>query len=194
MVSFNKHIEQISAKVRVRLHEISKIAHLLPFPVLNRTVEALCLTKLYYGMEIYNVSAEISVKIQRIMNVALRLVCNGDMRTRVADMLNRTKWLNVKNKTSLIRIMMLRKILLTRCSILTWSMIQRGNTHEYKTRDGRLKLSWNPMSAFARDGVFFWTVTLWNELKLSTWEILSRSKFKDKLPIILMRKNGNGNL
>ena len=191
---FNKHVEQVNAKVRVRLHEVSKIQHLLPFEMLKNIVQSLCLSKLYYGMEIYNTSQEITKKIQRIMNIALRLVCHGDMRTRVAEMLEKTGWLNASNNLIMVRMMMLRKILLTRCTRITWSLIQRGSLHQHNTRETRINLSWNPEGAFASNSFLAWSVKKWNELKLSNWEILKKSRFKNDLWKEILKKHPNGNI
>ena len=185
---------QINAKVRVRLHEVSKIQHLLPFEMLKNIVQSLCLSKFYYGMEIYNTSVEITKKIQRIMNIALRLVCHGDMRTRVSEMLTKTGWLNASNKLILVRMMMLRKILLTRCTKLTWGLIQRGSLHHHNTREARLNLTWNPTGAFACNGFLIWTVKKWNEMKLSSWEILKKARFKENLWKEVLKRNDKGNI
>ena len=193
-MKFNKHISKTSAAVRHRLHEISKIQHLLPFDLLKRIIESLCLSKLYYAMEVYNTTREISKQIQRTMNVCLRVACHGDMKTRIKTMLEKTGWLNADNKTTFVRIMMLRKIMLTRCCSVTWSLIQRGTIHGHNTRDNRLNLTWNPLTKFAGDSVLTSAVQKWNFLGLSAWDIVSKTKFKNKLPEEIIKKFGNDNL
>ena len=128
------------------------------------------------------------------MNVAMRLVCHGDMRTRVSTMLEKTGWLNSRNKANMLRLMMLRKILMTRCTPVTWSMIRRGSHHHHNTRDNSVNLNWNPISSFALNSFITVTVKLWNQLQLYNWNILSKSSMKKNLPAEIVRRFGNSNL
>ena len=191
---FEAHIENVSRSVRAKIHELYKVQHVMSFSLLKRTVEALCLSKIFYAMEIYNNTAEISKSIQRLMNIALCLVCHGDMRSRVSVMLEKTGWLNSTNKTALLRLMMLRKILLTRACPVTWSKIRRGSVHHHNTRDVSINLTWNPISAFSLNSFLQMSVKLWNLLQLYTWNILSKSSMKKNLPPEICRRFGNSNL
>ena len=93
------------------------------------------MSKFYYGNKIYNTSAESAGKIQKTMNVALIVMCHGDMRTHVSGMLQKTGWLNANNKGSMQRIMMMRKIMLTHCCRVTGSHIQQGSAYSHNTCD-----------------------------------------------------------
>ena len=61
---FERHVENMAKSVRQRIHEIYKLQHKMNFTLLKNTVESLCLSKIYYCMEIYNNTKEISVAIQ----------------------------------------------------------------------------------------------------------------------------------
>ena len=188
---FEDHAKITCAVARSRLTEISKVAPYLPFQTLKRTVESLVLTKLYYAVEIYAVNQSILTSIQRVINSACRVVCGGDYSMKISDGLLRTNWLNSSNKVSLTRLMLLRKLLVTRCSKFTWSKIIRGSRHERVTRSQDLELTEYPTSYFGKLGVLANSVKLYNLLKLYNVNILSKQSLKKYLPPELKRKFGN---
>ena len=110
---------------------------------------------------------------------------------RISEGMNICGWLNSSNKASMVKIMIVRKLLLTRCPPQTWDMIVRGSRHSKNTRNRQLELHKYADSYFAKLGVLNMGVKLYNELMVYNMNILSKSSLKKNLPDEFRRKFGN---
>ena len=188
---FEAHCQKVCGAARVRLRELTKVANYLPFEVLKRTVEALVLSKVYYALEIYGVNQGIMGQVQRVISASARLVCRGDMNTRISEAMNICGWMNSSNKTSMVKLMLLRKVLITRIPLQSWETVVRGARHDKNTRNKRLELTRYPVSYFSKLSVMNMGMKLYNELMVYNMNILSKSSLKKHLPEELRRKFGN---
>ena len=98
----------------------------MPQNVLKRTVEALVLSIMRYGLEVYCKTNTHVSKLQKCLNSALRLVTGGDKYTSVDKMLRSAVWNNVPNMIRQQKCSMLIKTLRARVCKRAFDLISKS--------------------------------------------------------------------
>ena len=180
---FNKHAAGVVSRMSMRFPYVSKLKRYLSRDKLIMVASSVCLSVSRYAAEIYCDTEKIQRKIQRKQNALMRLVLEPPKRTSVATMLTQTGWLNVKLQVNLAKLTLLRRCVVSQCSLSVMTQLREGAIaaeHRYATRSRDWKLAWKPTLSRQLRTYLPSTVTMYNRLGLCNQGLDTKRAFKAK--------------
>ena len=161
---------------------------------LKRTIEALVFGTINYAGQIYLRNHSVQVTIQKIINMAARLVLNENIQANVEKMLKTLYWLNSTNMYRMQMCSTLYTLLRTRCSPITFDGIRRSKHHEHHTRRQDLQLIWRRISRYARITYVVSATRVYNDLMFNSRIFDDYNHYKSVSKYEIFVKYGNGNV
>ena len=188
---FDKHVDSVIQRCNYRLSNIARVAHHMPQHVLKRTVEALVLSIMRYGLEVYCKNLTQISKLQKCLNSALRLVTNGDRYTSIESMLRKTVWNNVPNMIREQKVSMLIKTIRTRVCMRSFELLERIKTN---TRSSPETLSWHHKTSFGDKSFLVSSWKIFKNIGLTAHSFDDTNNQKVRLKFMLWQHYGNENI
>lgn len=113
-LSWNKHVAQISRNIHATLHGLKFRGALLSVPVKKLLVNSLVVPHVDYACIIYDdVPEYLNVKLQRLLNCALRFVFSVKRDAHISPYRRAMNWLTVKTRRNYFKCSMMYSVLTT---------------------------------------------------------------------------------
>lgn len=164
--SFEKQASIVCGKMVARLPYLRKIRDHVSREVLIRVSTALVLSYLQYGISIWGQKVSIQRKLQRIMNMLLRVITDSPRDRSVRAMLLETDLLNVHLNYQYFCIMGLERLQRTKGSSISYSIINWNYPRVRFTRVRHLLLTWRPKTNFGWFSTIQQSAKFYNKLQL----------------------------
>ena len=164
--TFEKQASIVFGKMVARLPHLRKIRDHVSKDVLIRVSRALCLSYVEYGVSIWAGKASIQRKLQRAMNMLLRIITKSSRETSVEKMLKEVNLLNVHLTYQYFCIMGLERLQRTKGSMVTWNLINWNTPRVRFTRYRHLLLNWRPKTSEGWESTIQKSAQFYNRLQL----------------------------
>ena len=193
--TFEKQTSIVSGKMVARLPYLRKIRDHVSKEVLIRVSTALCLSYLQYGVSIWAGKASTQRRLQKIMNMLLRILTKSGRDTSVAKMLKEVDLLNVHLTYQYFCIMGLERLQRTKGSMVTWNLINWNTPRVRFTRHRHLLLNWRPRTSEGWESTIQKSAHYYNKLQLYFTNWWNEEEEPGKaLKGWLLANNSNSNL
>ena len=190
---FADHLQYVLRSCTYKLSCLRKISRWMTQKNMKEIIQSVVLSQLYYGSEIYMRLLQVRQKAQKLLNSAARLALNRDRFANVELMLHDLAWLNLNNHYRMQILTSFRRLLRTRSSALTFSMLDTETKTSQRTR--LLKTTWRHKSAKNGKVCYFQTaVRNWNSMEIGKKIFENDKDFKSWVVLTLIQQNGNANL
>ena len=192
---FEKHASIVAGKMVARLPYITRVRKHVSREVLIRVSTALVLSYLQYGVSIWGQKVSIQRKLQRIMNMLLRVLTDSGRERSVKAMLAETDLLNVHLTYQYFCIMGLERLQRTKGSLVSYNLINWNFGRTRFTRVRHLLLTWRPKTNSGWFSTIQQSAKYFNKLQLynTNWFIDEEEPGK-ALKGWLLANNSNANL
>lgn len=111
-LSWSKHVNSISGRVHATLHRLKFHKNSLPTTLRIKLVQTLIFPLIDYCYVVYNdLSSGLSVKLQKLINCAIRFIYNLRYDEHITPFRHRLKWLSMNNRRTYFMGIMLFNIL-----------------------------------------------------------------------------------
>ena len=193
--SFDTHCTNTIGKMMARIPHIRAIRDYVSKKVLLRVAKSLVCSIYEFQCDIVLRKLSLQRRIQKILNILLRVVTWSTRRRSVREMLLDTSWFNVTLTVKYFSIWSLQRVLSWKAASIPYSYVNwEVNRVRYETRYKHLQLTWKPKTAAAHNSWLFTVVKFYNELKLlgTNWEW--KRTAKEDLKRWLLNTNSNINI
>ena len=96
-LTYDEHISKLISSCMAKLCQINRIKHCFDCNMLTNIINTLVISKLYYCSSIWsNMSAGNITKLQKVQNIAVRIITNMRKFDHSTPALHKIKWLPVK--------------------------------------------------------------------------------------------------
>ena len=197
-LKFTTHTQKVVGGCYAKLGAMKKLVGLLPMHEVLRVVDALIISSVEWAAELYLRCPKNQVKVQKMLNCVMRVICEVKIkdRVRVSDLLDKCQWLNAANIAKRAMLCNMRRILNRRVAPFSFNITYtRDNDDNYSFRQTRgVRCAWKKTTRFVRSSFLRESIELYNQMDLfPKWfedDKQFRSYLNEKLPEIY----GNGNL
>ena len=193
--TFDTHCTNTVGKMMARIPHIRAIRDYVSKKVLLRVSKSLVCSIYEFQCDIVLRKLSLQRRIQKILNILLRVVTWSSRRRSVREMLLETQWFNVTLTVKYFSIWALQRVLSWRAATIPYSYVNwEVNRVRYETRYKHVQLTWKPRTAAAHSSWLFTVVKFYNELSLlgTNWEW--RKTAKEDLKRWLLNNNPNTNI
>ena len=187
-LTYDEHLTQTAAKCLCKLVQINRIKHLLDKETLLLLINAFVFSKLFYCSTVWSNTSKSNVsKLQRVQNVAARIILGFRKFDHISQGIKSLKWLPVKARLYLNdAIMMYKCINKLAPDYLADKLVQPSHIHNRNTRSrNQLDISRCRISTGQRSFVYRGT-QLWNSLSYDVRTAKCPKVFKRRLINILL--------
>ena len=193
--TFEKQAASVAGRIAARLPHLRRIRDHVSRDVLIRVSTALALSILQYGVEIWCQKISLQRKLQKIVNMLLRILTNKGRDANVASMMMETGILNVHLTYQYFAIMSLERLIETKGSSESVKLILWNHDRIiYQTRVKYLRLNWRPKTASGWQCFMQQSCKYYNALGLWYTNWFSEPDAGKRLKEDLIIKYGNKNL
>ena len=179
--TFDKHASSVSTRMNYRLGYLAKIKPYVTPEKFKMIAEAMSLSIMRYGQEIYCSTPTVQHKVQKAQNSLMRLVCDADRREEVVNLLSATGWVNAKISQGVAKLMLLRSMVIHRSSRVVMDELTAGQLqaqHEHNVRARQWQIAWRARYHRQAGSYLPSTVKLFNDLGLNRTGLGSKVSFK----------------
>ena len=165
------------------LSQINRVKHLFDAATLERIINALVFSKLYYCSPVWsNTSKKNISKLQKVQNFAARIITGGRKFDHITPVLRELNWLSVQSHVKyILGILAFKCIKGLAPSYLSDRFRRRSAVHDRNTRNKR-SLDIPGYKSAAGQRTFLYRATdLWNSLPRNVTECASLNNFKKEL-------------
>ena len=98
-LSWKHHISLVSNKVNATLHQLKLHKNLFPTHVRSQLVSSLIFPHFdYCCLVFYDLTAELNIKLQRLMNSSIRFIYNLQRDEHITPYINKLSWMDIKTR------------------------------------------------------------------------------------------------
>ena len=138
--SFTNHCSKIISKASQRIGHVKRLRKHLTNEKLQQVTDSIVMSVIRFGLEWAGRDRCNLVRLQKTLNVALRMLTGSSKYQSVRWMLMKTDMLNVKLQFTYQRMALMRRCLMTETTPMTMAMIQypkeKSRTGHYRSRMG----------------------------------------------------------
>ena len=187
-LSYNQHITEIASKCLFKLYQINRIKHLLDRKTLLLLINSFVFSKLQYCSTVWsNTSSSNIDKLQKVQNLAGRIILGLRKYDHISDGLRSLKWLPIREKLILNDATMMHKCINKLVPDYLADMFKsRSQVHNRQTRSsGALDIPLCRLSTRQRSFAFR-GAKLWNSLNDNIKSLKCPRNFRRHLANVLL--------
>ena len=195
--SFERHAANVVARMSHKISYLVKLKKFLPRNLVIRIAEAVSLSVMNYGFEIYGTQLSVQKRVQKGQNQLMRVLLDADRSAEVGTMLTSLGWTNAQITQKMSSVMLLRRIMVTRCSPLCFSLVEQGRlqrNQRYPERPREWRIAWSPTIRMAKKSFLCNAITSFNTSRLYQTGLDNKKEFKSLVKSSLMAQYRNINL
>ena len=192
--SFMPHAVAVTRRMMERVSYLYRVRDYITQKVLIMLLRSLLLSISEFGIEIHGRALAVKKKLQKTLNVALRVATHGDRMTSVRRMLMDTGLMNMELTYKYYLVMSVERLIATEGSSLEMEVVRRGQCHQYNTRTKSMLAEWRPYSNIGYNSHLLTALKVYNELKVNQMRWKDWNELKDQLKHRLLATQDNGNL
>ena len=169
-LTYDVHCRKVIGGCYEKLAAIKKLVGYLPLKDLIRVCEALILSCVEWGAEIWLQNKKNQVKIQRLINSVMRTILQKSLkdRMRVEEMLDQVNWLNSTNLAKRAQLCSLRRIVYKRVAPFAFEVINADFTEtRYNLREENgvrgVRCRWRKQTRFVRQSMLLSSINAYND-------------------------------
>ena len=194
--SFMPHVSAITRRMMERVSYLYRVRDYVSAKILNMLARSLIFSIQEYAIEVWGRAQAVQKKLQKTMNIVLRVITHGDRMTRVSGMLASTGFLNINLTHKYYCCMSIERLLLHRGSSLEYEVVKKGQSHQYHTRTTMLLAEWRPYGMIGYNSHLLTSLKVYNQLRLNnvSWPNDDFDEYKKLIREKLLRMFENGNI
>ena len=194
--SFKTHCSKIISKTNQRLGHVRRLQKYLTPEKLQQVTDSLVLSILRYGLEWSGRERSNLVRLQKTLNVVLRMLTKSSMYTSIRYMLSKTGLMNIKLQCSQQRMSLVRRCLMTETTPITLTMVKFPKE---KSRSGDYRSLIGNQTRYGEKSIITVGLDLLNglgygKLVQTSGRHPSKDSFNSKSSKYLKEKMDNGNV
>ena len=197
LYTFDNHASLVVARMTHKIPYLVKLKKYLAPDNLKRVAEAVCMSVMMYGYEVYGTRLSVQRKVQKGQNQVMRILLDEERTADVGIMLNRLGWVNAKISQKLCSIMLLRRIMVTGCSALCHNLVEQGQqlrNDRYPGRPREWRIAWQPSVRMAKRSFLCNALDSFNDCRLYQRGLDHKRDFKQTAKRSLKRLIPNTNI
>ena len=183
-MQMDAHISHICRTIHFHLCNIGAIRNLLTNSATEQLIHSLVTSRLDYCNSLLNGVPGYKLKsVQRMQNIAARIVSRCPYRDRITPVLESLHWLPVKHRI-LFKLLLLTYKCLNGLGLGYLSCLVMPRKHRYEPRpqyQGQLQVPEARLKSYGERSFGFSTPTEWNKLPIDVRSALTLASFKVKL-------------
>ena len=194
-LSYEHHTDIICGRLVGKIKQLEKLSGRASFKTHKEVTVSLIHSSIEFCGEIYLRSYRNQVRIQKKLNVAMRMLLELDFDSPVKDMMDTLDWLNVPNMWRWCCVRTFKRILKTPSQTPhLWSLVDMNADPRYNTRYNALKTKWRKHTRWARESFLFTVVDTYNALGLHGKYFEDYEHMRDSVKQQLKTDFGNENI
>ena len=142
--SFDDHISSVVQRMGERIPHIRAISHSVEKSVLIRISRSLVITIAEFACEFTLRKASNQRRVQKMLNVLLRVITMSDIMRSVEGMLRETELLNINLLVRYYSVWSVQRLINHKNAWFPYSLIDWERETGYETRHHLLRLKWRP--------------------------------------------------
>lgn len=170
--TFDLHVSNVCRRMMERIPHIQAVRDNVSRKILTRVSRSLVLSIYEFACEITLQNLAQQKRVQRVMNILLRVITFSDIMRSVSSMLKETELLNVALTVKYYSVWSIERLLHDRNAAYPYSLIDFAHsTGRYTTRHHRLHLLWRPIRFGSMQNWLIRSLDIFNQLELfmSNW-------------------------
>ena len=188
-LNFNNHISNVIKKISRAIGILKRCAPSVPSDIRKLLYNALVLLHFDYCASVWGSTSTTNIiRLQRLQSRAMRVILNAAPRTHIEDLLDRLKWMSVKQRLSFSRMVLLWKI--TQGSAPEYLLDKVHFAHQqhgYKTTSSVSENLYIPHGH--SNSLFTESATMWNTLPPNMRNNSNIVTFKKQLTRYILKEH-----
>jgi hypothetical protein len=188
-LSWSLQVNKISKSVHKSLFPLLKLKYLVPVSLKKHLISTLILPLFDYADVVYlNLSDELSLKLQRLLNACVRFIFNLKISDHITEYFNKLSWLKLCDRRQMHTLSLLYQILNTNTPhYLVENFKTQDQVHKTNTRGNKNLVIPQHRTVIYNKSFTVTACREWNKLSLTIREAPSLATFKRALHKTLLK-------
>ena len=193
---FDIHTQKVCQKLRYKIANISRVRPYISQERARMITESLVHSTIGYMAVVYLRLPSNQKKVQKLLNVAARVVLKADKRTHIVEMLRELYWLNTENMYEYLLICVMRRMVkrMMTAPITFGEVLENKNPGLYRLRSRHLRVQWAKISNHGRNSFCFMSAEAYNRYELHGAWFGDEDTFKTVVKFKIFKSRSNGNI
>ena len=193
---FDVHTQKVCQKLRFKLANINRVRPYISQERAKMITEALVHSTIGYMAVVYLRLPNNQKKVQKLLNVAARIVLKAHRRTHIEEMLRELYWLNTTNMYEYLLICVMRRMVkqMMTAPVAFGEVLGNKIPGLYKLRTQHLRVQWSRITNHGRNSFCFMAVEAFNHYELHGAWFGDEETFKVVVKFKIFKGRPNGNL
>ena len=194
-LQYDVHTRKIVGRLTDKIGSLENLKKKASFKTHKEVTVSLVHSTIEFCAEIYLRTHQNQSKIQKKLNVAMRMLLDREVDSPVADMMASLEWLNVANMWRWCSVRTLRRIMdHPGMTPHLWSLLDLNINPRYETRYQAFKTKWKKHTRWARESFLFTVLDTYNELRIRGRYFEDYEHMRDTVKELIKTEFGNQNI
>ena len=194
--SFDVHTQKVCQKLRYKIANIRRVRPFISQERARMVTESLVHSTIGYMAVVYLRLPRNQKKVQKLLNIAARVVLKEDNRAHIVDMLRELYWLNTENMYEYLLICVMRRLTqrLMTAPVTFQEVVVNRDPSLYRLRTQHLRVQWARITNHGRNSFCYMAAQAYNHYELHGAWFGDEETFKVVVKFKIFKSRPNGNL
>ena len=194
-LTYKGHTKRVVNRIQGKILHLELLRDKASFKTMKEVTQSLVHSTIEFCAELYLVNHQNQVKVQKKLNVAMRMLLDTNWEASCSDMMSQLDWLNVSNMRTWCCVRTLKRFMEHPSQAPhTWDIINMNEGPLHDVRYRAVKLNWRKFSPWARNSYVYRATSLYNQLGLHGRCFEDYKDLRDQVKSTIISSFGNKNI